>query len=110
MLEPTKETRAVLPTFASSYQASGEYYSGRFALNPHNTDVQELIDKKPSNALAFAADEHASHVVSGIARFRKVRKRPVPARMIGIMTRRTSFAMIALPATRTVQHDFVRSG
>ena len=43
-LERTAESRAVLPTFAFSYQISGAYYSGRFGLIPSDTDSEELID------------------------------------------------------------------
>jgi hypothetical protein len=43
-LEGTAQSRAVLPTFAFSYQISGQYYSGRFGLMPTNTDSQALID------------------------------------------------------------------
>jgi hypothetical protein len=44
-LERVTESRAVLPTFAFSYQIAGEYYSGRFSLVPANTDPGLLIDQ-----------------------------------------------------------------
>jgi hypothetical protein len=43
-VERTAESRAVLPTFAFSYQIVGEYYSGRFGLIPADTDSAALID------------------------------------------------------------------
>lgn len=43
-LERTRDTRAVLPTFAFSYQIAGEYFSGRFGLIPAGTDSATLID------------------------------------------------------------------
>jgi len=45
-LEPTHETnKLVLPTFAFSYQVSGEYYSGRFSLLPNERfSGQTLFD------------------------------------------------------------------
>ena len=44
-LEATRESgKIVLPTFAFSYQVSGEYYSGRFSLTPKAFPTQEIID------------------------------------------------------------------
>ncbi len=49
-LEGTHETNKLrLPTFAFSYQAAGEYYSGRFSLMPKRfpteADINSMIDR-----------------------------------------------------------------
>src|SRR5438445_1132150 len=62
------------------------------------------------DALALAADQHAWHMLRGLARFAEGGIRSVPASVVGVVSRRTSFAVIALSASRTVQHDFVWSG
>src|ERR1700676_644488 len=64
---------------------------------------------KSSNALALAADQHSGHVLSSVACFRKRGVRPVPARMVGVMSSGASLAVVALPATGSVQTDLVRS-
>lgn len=44
-LEGTRETgKILLPTFAFSYQVSGEYYSGRFSLKPKAFPTQEIVE------------------------------------------------------------------
>ena len=44
-LEGTHESsKILLPTFAFSYQVSGEYYSGRFSLMPKAFPTQEIIE------------------------------------------------------------------
>src|SRR5882757_8861209 len=63
-----------------------------------------------SHALAFAADQHSSHSVRHIASLRERRVGSMPARVIGVVTGGTAFAMIALPARSAVQHDFMRTG
>ena len=55
-LEPTIETRAVLPTFAFSYQVAGEYFSGRFGLTPSNIGAQELIDRMTGRKVQLRYD------------------------------------------------------
>jgi hypothetical protein len=44
-LEPVKQSRASLPTFAFSYHVNGEYYSGRFGLIPGDTSSEALIQR-----------------------------------------------------------------
>lgn len=43
-VEGTAESRAILPTFAFSYQVAGQYYSGRFGLVPSGIAAEALID------------------------------------------------------------------
>src|SRR5258708_6070093 len=59
------------------------------------------------HALAFAADQNAGHLMSRLARLGEIAVRPVPARMIGIVTTRASFAGTALSTRRAVQNRFV---
>jgi hypothetical protein len=44
-LEPVKQSRARLPTFAFSYHVGGAYYSGRFGLIPGDTSSEALIQR-----------------------------------------------------------------
>ena len=50
------------------------------------------------HALALAANQHASHAMGDLAPLDERRVRPVPARVIGVMSRGTAFALLALPA------------
>ncbi len=50
------------------------------------------------HAFAFAADQHAGHLMRGFARFGEIAIRAVPFRMIGIMAGGASFARTALSA------------
>jgi hypothetical protein len=44
-LEATRESgKIVFPTFAFTYQVSGEYYSGHFSLKPRTFPIQEIIE------------------------------------------------------------------
>jgi len=43
--ERATDTRAIVLSFAFSYQVAGAYYSGRFGLIPTNTDSEALIDR-----------------------------------------------------------------
>src|SRR5882757_2884796 len=63
-----------------------------------------------SHALAFAADQHSRHSVRHIASLHQRSVRSMPARVIGVMTGGTAFALIALPAGSAVQHDLMRTG
>src|SRR5580693_458609 len=67
-------------------------------------------NRQSSDALALATDQHTSHPVRRFARFRKRGVRAVPARMVSVMSRGASLAMVALTATGAVQNDLVRSG
>jgi hypothetical protein len=55
-LEPTAQGRAVVPTFAFSYQTAGRFYSGRFGLMPHMTDSQSIIERMMGRKLQVRYD------------------------------------------------------
>src|SRR5439155_25207666 len=74
------------------------------------TSAISLMQSAILDALALAADQHAWHMLRGLPRFAEGGIRSVPASVVGVVSRRTSFAVIALSASRTMQHDLVRSG
>src|SRR5260370_11127699 len=61
------------------------------------------------HALAFATDQNAGHLVGRLARFGEIAVRPVPPRMIGIVSGGTPFAGTALRTGCAVQNRFVRA-
>src|SRR2546430_3749152 len=63
-----------------------------------------------SHTLAFTADQYARHVVRCFPRFGKRGVRPMPARMIGVVTCWAPLAMVALAAGGAVEDDLVWSG
>jgi len=68
-----------------------------------------MENRQFSNALTLAPDQNSRHVVSPVPRFCQRGIRPMPTRVVGVMSCGTAFAMVALPATGSVQDDFVRS-
>src|ERR1035441_10362715 len=61
------------------------------------------------HALAFAADQHAGHLMGCLARLGQIAVRSVPAGMIGIVTGGASFAGAALSTGGAVRSRFVRA-
>src|SRR5215467_2734246 len=62
------------------------------------------------HALTLAADQNSRHLVSGFAGCSERGEGPMPARMVGIVPGGTSLAGIALSASCTMKHGFVRTG
>src|SRR6185503_20651243 len=85
--------------FQASSQPSGNFTAGGSICN---------LKSEISNALALATDEHARHLLRGLAGLGKRGVRAMPAGMVGIVSYRASLAVIALAATGAMQHDLVR--
>ena len=61
-----------------------------------------------SNALTLAANEDPRHMLRCIASFRQRGVRSVPARMISVVTSGPAFAVVALPASGSMDNGLVR--
>src|ERR1700733_11872667 len=63
-----------------------------------------------SDALALAANEDAVHPMCCLASVNQRCVGSMPARVVGIVSRGTAFALGALTARTAMQHDLMRAG
>src|SRR5580704_19012447 len=70
--------------------------------------ITSIANWKSSNALTLASNQHTSHPLGSLPCFGKRGVGAVPARVVGVMSGRTSLAMVALSATGSMQNNLVR--
>src|ERR1700733_2839600 len=74
------------------------------------TQQSEIDNQQLSDALALAANENAVHPVCCLASVNQRRVGSMPSRMVGIVSRGSAFALVALSARSAMQHDLMRAG